>query len=57
LVVQANLIHTYARRALEAADPEDARRAAFWVEDITANAFTIERVDGWLDAARSAGLA
>lgn len=56
-VVQANLIETYARRALEAADPEDARRGAFWVEDIAANAFTIERVDGWLEAARAAGLA
>jgi Ser/Thr protein kinase RdoA (MazF antagonist) len=56
-VVQANLIATYVRRALDAPDPEDARRAAFWVEDIAANAFTIERADSWLDAARAAGLA
>jgi Ser/Thr protein kinase RdoA (MazF antagonist) len=55
-VVQANLIRTYARRALDAPDPEDARRAAFWIEDITAQAFTLERVDGWLAAAREAGL-
>lgn len=56
-VVQANLVETYARRALEAADPEDAGRAAFWIEDITANAFTLERAEGWLGAVRAAGLA
>lgn len=55
-VVQANLVSTYARRALEAADPEDARRAAHWVEDIAANAFTLGRVDGWLAAAAVPGL-
>jgi Ser/Thr protein kinase RdoA (MazF antagonist) len=56
-VVQANLIRAYVRRALDAGDPEDARRAAFWIEDIAANAFTLRRVDGWLDAARSVGMA
>jgi Ser/Thr protein kinase RdoA (MazF antagonist) len=56
-VVEANLIHTYARRALDAADPEDAARAAFWIEDIAANAVTVDRVDRWLAAAREAGLA
>jgi Ser/Thr protein kinase RdoA (MazF antagonist) len=56
-VVEANLIHTYARSALDAADPEDAARAAFWIEDIAANATTVAHVDGWLEAAREAGLA
>ena len=56
-VVQANLVAAYARSALEASDPEDAGRAAFWVEDIAANAFTLERVDRWLAAASSAGIA
>ena len=55
--VQANLIATYARRALEAPDPDDARRAAFWVEDIAANAFTLQRAEEWLAAGRAAGLA
>ena len=56
-VVQANLVRTYVRRALEAPDPEDARRAAYWIEDIAANVFTLERVDGWLEAARTVGMA
>jgi len=56
-VVEANLIDTYARRALGAADPEDAVRAACWIDDIAANATTADRADRWLEAAREARLA
>jgi Ser/Thr protein kinase RdoA (MazF antagonist) len=55
-IVDANLVATYGRRALDGADPEDRARAAYWIGDIAANAFTLERVDGWLEAARRAGL-
>ncbi len=57
VIVDANLVATYARRALDAPDPEDRARAAFWIGDIAANAFTIDRIDGWLEAARAAGFA
>jgi thiamine kinase-like enzyme len=56
-VVQANLVATYARRALdEEADPDDRRRAAGWVEDIAANVFTRENVEGWVAAARAVAM-
>ena len=55
--VDANLVAAYARRALDAPDPEDRERAAYWIGDIAAHAFTLERIDAWLAAARSAGLA
>ena len=56
LTVQANLVYGYARRALDpTANPEDRARAAHWVEDIAAHAFTLGRVDRWLDAAATAG--
>jgi Ser/Thr protein kinase RdoA (MazF antagonist) len=52
VVVQANLVETYARRALDpASSPEEAARAAYWVEDISAHAFTVDRFDHWLEAA------
>ncbi|HET7030885.1 MAG TPA: phosphotransferase [Candidatus Limnocylindrales bacterium] len=54
-IVDANLVETYARRALQAGDPEDRERAAYWIGDIAANAFTLERIDAWLEAARDAG--
>jgi Ser/Thr protein kinase RdoA (MazF antagonist) len=54
-IVDANLVATYGSRALDGADPEDRARAAYWIGDIAANAFTLERVDGWLEAARAAG--
>jgi aminoglycoside phosphotransferase (APT) family kinase protein len=54
--VDANLVATYARRALDAPDGEDRARAAFWIGDIAANAFTLERIDEWLEAAHVAGL-
>ena len=57
LIVQARLIRTYAGRALDPSfGPEDRARAAHWVEDIAAHAFTLDRVDGWLAAADRAGL-
>jgi thiamine kinase-like enzyme len=50
-VVQANLVATYAQRAIDpSASAEDRARAAHWVADITANAFTVERFDAWLAA-------
>jgi Ser/Thr protein kinase RdoA (MazF antagonist) len=57
LIVQARLVRTYAGRALDPSfGSEDRARAASWVEDIAAHAFTLERVDGWLGAAGRAGL-
>jgi Ser/Thr protein kinase RdoA (MazF antagonist) len=51
VVVQANLVETYARRALDGeAPPEDRARSARWVEEIAANAFTVDRIDAWLAA-------
>lgn len=52
LAVQANLVRGYARRALDTtANLEDRARAAHWVEDIAAHAFTTDRIDRWLEAA------
>jgi thiamine kinase-like enzyme len=57
-VVQANLVETYSRWALDPAiSAEDRARAAHWVEDIAANAFTVERFDAWLAAAASGAAA
>jgi thiamine kinase-like enzyme len=51
-VVQANLVETYARWALDNAAPEDDRALAMhFIGDIAANAFTLARIDGWLEAA------
>jgi Ser/Thr protein kinase RdoA (MazF antagonist) len=51
-IVQANLIETYSRRALDAtAHDEDRGRAASWIADIAANVFSVERFDAWLAAA------
>ena len=51
-VVQANLVETYGRiAASDAAAPEDAARSAHWVVDIARNAFSLARVDAWLEAA------
>jgi Ser/Thr protein kinase RdoA (MazF antagonist) len=51
-IVQANLIEAYTRWALdETADPERRARAAHWIADIAANAFTVEAFDAWLAAA------
>ena len=51
LAVQGNLVAWYAERALDpTASEEDRARAAFWIEDIAANAFTLARIDGWLAA-------
>jgi len=57
LIVQTALVRTYAGRALDPtfAD-EDRARAAYWVGDIAAHAFSLERVDRWLEAADRAGL-
>ena len=52
VVVQANLVETYARLALALdSTPEDRARSAHWVEDIAAHAFTVDRIDAWLAAA------
>jgi len=52
LAVQGNLVAWYAEWALDpTASEEDRARAAFWIEDIAANAFTLARIDGWLAAA------
>jgi Ser/Thr protein kinase RdoA (MazF antagonist) len=52
MVVDANLVETYSRWALDpASSDEDRARAAFWIEDIAANTFTLDRVDAWLAAA------
>jgi hypothetical protein len=51
-VVEANLVETYTRWALDPTKSEEDRgRAAYWIEDIAANAFTVERFDAWLAAA------
>jgi Ser/Thr protein kinase RdoA (MazF antagonist) len=48
-VGQANLVATYAHRAIDpSASAEDRARAAHWVAEIAANAFTVERFDAWL---------
>ena len=54
VVVQANLVETYARLAL-ALDSTlaDRARCAHWVEDIAAHAFTVARIEAWLAAAGS----
>jgi Ser/Thr protein kinase RdoA (MazF antagonist) len=52
VVVQANLVETYARRALSVeTSAEDRARCAHWIEEIAANAFSVDRVDAWLAAA------
>ncbi len=52
LAVQANLVAWYAARALDpAATAEDRARSEHWIRDIAANAFTLDRIDGWLRAA------
>jgi Ser/Thr protein kinase RdoA (MazF antagonist) len=57
LTVQSALVRTYAERALDpAVDAEDRARSAHWVADIAAHAFTVERIDEWLDVADRAGL-
>ena len=57
LTVQVALVRTYVRRALDPSlGDKDRARAAFWIEDIAAHAFTMERIDRWLDAADRAGL-
>jgi Ser/Thr protein kinase RdoA (MazF antagonist) len=51
LAFQENLVAWNAERALGPAESEEDRaRAAFWIEDIAANAFTLSRIDGWLAA-------
>ena len=51
VVVQANLVETYARRGLDGDAPaEDRARSVRWVEEIAANAFTVDRIDAWLAA-------
>ena len=53
-IVQTNLIETYSRRALDPAkSDEDRARAAYWIADIAANVFTVDRFDAWLAAARA----
>jgi Ser/Thr protein kinase RdoA (MazF antagonist) len=57
LTVQAALVRTYAERALDPTfSAEDQARSAGWVEDIAAHAFSLERIDRWLEAADGAGL-
>jgi Ser/Thr protein kinase RdoA (MazF antagonist) len=52
LTVQAALVRTYAQRALDPSfSDEDRARSAYWVEDIAAHVFTLERIDRWLEAA------
>jgi Ser/Thr protein kinase RdoA (MazF antagonist) len=56
LIVQSALVRTYAERALDPSfADEDRARSAHWVEDIAAHAFTLDRIDRWLDAADRAG--
>lgn len=56
LAVQANLVAWYAERALDpGSSAEDRARSEHWIADIAANAFTVERIDRWLEAARAAG--
>ena len=51
-VVEANLVETYSRWALDPTkSDEDRGRAAYWIEDIASNAFTVDRFDAWLAAA------
>jgi Ser/Thr protein kinase RdoA (MazF antagonist) len=57
LTVQSALVRTYAERALDPTfTAEDRARSAHWIEDIAAQAFTLERIDRWLEAADRAGL-
>jgi hypothetical protein len=57
LIVQSALVRTYAERALDPSfTAEDRARSASWIEDIAAHAFTLERIDRWLDAADRARL-
>jgi Ser/Thr protein kinase RdoA (MazF antagonist) len=57
LTVQSALVRTYAERALDPTfTAEDRARSAHWIEDIAAQAFTLERIDRWLAAADRAGL-
>jgi Ser/Thr protein kinase RdoA (MazF antagonist) len=57
LIVQSALVRTYAERALDSSSTEEDRaRSAHWVVDIAEHAFTVERIDRWLEAADRAGL-
>jgi Ser/Thr protein kinase RdoA (MazF antagonist) len=57
LIVQARLVRLFAERALDPAfGDEDRARSAYWVEDIAAHVFTLDRIDRWLDAADRGGL-
>jgi len=56
LAVQANLVAWYAARALDpTSSDEDRARSEHWMRDIAANAFTVERIDRWLEATRAIG--
>ena len=53
LAFQAELFAWYAERALDPkVSAEDQARAVHWIGDIAANAFTVQRIDRWLAAAR-----
>jgi Ser/Thr protein kinase RdoA (MazF antagonist) len=55
-IVQANLVETYSRQALDPSESdEDQARAAHWIDEIAAQAFTVERVDEWLVGAGLGG--
>jgi Ser/Thr protein kinase RdoA (MazF antagonist) len=52
LAFQANLVASYAEKALDPATSEENRaRAVHWISDIAAGACTPDRIDAWLAAA------
>lgn len=52
LAFQGNLVELYARNAFDPAAMDEGRaRAAHWIGDIAAGAFTTARIDAWLTAA------
>ena len=51
-IVQANLVESYARWAIDPTTPDEDRAiAVHFIQDIAANVFTIARIDAWLEAA------